>query len=349
MKRPDLYDHEQIRQQLKFQKEHTWDIDKDIDWQRSIDLRSYFLPLDEEAISFPGANPEQRLVLSQLMGLIVNATIAEMEEVANKIRHIAWRNVLDEYPVNPEMIALGEQFFLEEAKHSLLFKRYNDLFCEHIGIDPKDLSTIIPQAYGAVFQKAIKRNAERGGHAFWWVVAVVEEVSLLIYQNLYRHRKEIDPLYFQVHKRHFEEESKHTNYAFMMLDLIQQKGGSIRSRIHKRIDLIYSELFSTAWVLTELHKVRRVQNLRDKHPFFAILSSCIPLMDRMSKKELLSRLFVSAPYISLILNKNYHRYSLEFAKAHRAFSFQYPKPQPAKTNASKPLESYTAADVWDVS
>ncbi len=55
-----------------------------------------------------------------------------MEDVANKIRGVAWRDVLDAYPVNPEMYALGEQFFEEEAKHAQLFRRYNDLFCEQM-------------------------------------------------------------------------------------------------------------------------------------------------------------------------------------------------------------------------
>ncbi len=45
-----------------------------------------------------------------------------------------------------------------------------------------------------------------GGHAFWWVVAVVEEVALLIYQAVYRHRKQMDPLFYQIHRKHFEEE-----------------------------------------------------------------------------------------------------------------------------------------------
>jgi hypothetical protein len=328
----DIHDYERLRQQLADQKKHVWDIDRDIPWELGVDTNRFFLPLDDDSVAFPGANPKQRRALSQLMGVIVNTTISEMEDVAHKIRDVAWRQVLDQYPVNPEMYHLGEQFFEEEAKHAQLFRRYNDLFCEASEVDPHDLAKIVPSAYGAMFQKAIRANANAGGHAFWWVVAVVEEVALLIYQNMYRHRRDMDPLFYQIHRKHFEEESRHTNYAFMMLELIRQKNKNALQKLHLKVDLIYSEVFSSYWVVSELSKIKEVKKLAHKNEFFATLASCLPLMEKLSKRELVSRLFLSAPYISLILNHNHHSLSKQSATKHGAWQFKHPRPVQLKTH-----------------
>jgi hypothetical protein len=247
------------------------------------------------------------------------------------------------------MYELGEQFFAEEAKHAALFRRYNDLFCESLNVSPAELASVLPSAFGAIFQKAVIANSKMGGHAFWWVVAVVEEVALLIYQNIHRHRKDIDPLYYHIHRKHFEEESRHTNYAFLMLDLINKQPKSFTQTLMSKLDLAYSEFFSTAWVLTELHKVKRVRELKDRHPFFAKLNDCLPLLESLSTAELIKRLFVSAPYISLILNRNYHKYSIESAKAHGALRFKHPAPKASETKLELSEElSAQAESAWNL-
>jgi hypothetical protein len=335
----DPFDHLALRKQLDFQREHVFDLEHDLNWQEPIDLGRFFLPIDDEAIAFPGANADQRLVLSQLLGLVINNTISEMEDVANKLKHVAWRQILDEFPVNPEMEALGEQFFAEEMKHAELFRRFQAKFCAQTGIDPDDLRQIMPQAYGSTFQTAIRKNAELGGHAFWWVVAIVEEVSVLIYQQLYRTRKELDPLYYQVQRRHFEEESRHTSYAFLMLELIRRRSRNFRQKMHQRFDLVYSELFSTTWVVAELERIFTVRKLAKKHDFFARLNTCLPLIEKLSVAELARRLFISAPYISSVLNPRYHKLTPMTAAKHDALMFPYPVPKPALLFAA-------AKDIW---
>lgn len=330
----DPYDHNFLRHQIKWQSDHHFDLDNDIDWKSGINREAFFLPVDMDAIAFPGATEAQRRTLSQLMGLIVNSTISEMEVVANKLKNVAWRRILSEYPVNPEMITLGEMFFDEEAKHAKLFQNYLDVFMKQEGIDPQDLDVILPKAFGSTFQSAIRKNAQWGGHAFWWVVAMVEEVSVLIFQQLFRHRKNIDPLFYQIHRKHFEEESKHTHYAFMMLEVINDKCQGPKRSFFKKTDLMFSEIFSTVWVMSELHKIFQVEKLRGKHPFFDELADCLPLMRQLSWPELVKKLFVSAPYVSLILNKNYHHLSLQSAKDHRALHLRYPKPKLADTVVS---------------
>jgi hypothetical protein len=311
----------------------------DFDWQLPIDTNRYFLPIDDDAIAFPGANAEQRVVLSQLLGLVINATISEMEVVANKLKDVAWRQILRDYPVNPEMFDLGEQFFDEEAKHAALFQRFQNKFCDQYGIELEDLQQIMPEAYGSTFQAAIRRNAQAGGHAFWWVVAMVEEVSVLIFQQMYKHRSKLDPMYFQIQKKHFEEESRHTNYAFLMLELIRKKNAAHGRRFHQKTDLLYSELFSTGWVVSELEKVFNASRLAKKHEFFAKISECLPLMRKLSLPELAKRLFVSAPYISSVINPRYHRLTPLTAQKHEAWMLPFPEPEPAMLNAS-------AEDIW---
>lgn len=273
------------------------------------------------------------------MGLVVNATIAEMETVAFRIRDAAWRQILEDFPVNPEMKSLGEQFFDEEIKHAQMFARYVQTFADEVGVEIAQLDQILPKAYGSAFQSAIQKNARRGGHAFWWVVALVEEEAVLLYQQMYRHRKTLDPLYYEIHKRHFEEECRHTNYAFLMLKLIKDRPKTWRQSFHQKVDRIYSELFTTTWVLAELHKVFNVRHLSEKHPFFETLTSCMPLMKDLGWRELAKRLFISAPYISSVLNPRYHRLTSAAAAEHGALGFAYPAPNPAVTFAS-------AEDIW---
>lgn len=325
------FDHAALALQLRRQKKHAWDLERSIPWDTRIQTDRYLLPLDKDSIAFPGASPEQRLALSQFMGLVINSTIAEMENVINVMRTTAWENILRRYPVNPEMWELGDLFFAEENKHALAFERYNTLFCKAMGIAQDDLSRLLPKAYGSWFLKAISLNSKAGGHAFWWIVGSVEEVSILLYKNIHQARTEVEPLFYQVHLKHMEEESRHHNYAFLMLELIEQRNKNLSGILHKATDLLLSQIFSSSWVLAELHKIFSVKEMRKKNPFFEVLASSLPLLEKMSKIELMQRLFVSAPYISLMLNTRNHPLTIQTAKEQGAVRFPLPTPKNKKT------------------
>ena len=318
---------EALSAQIESQKKHAWCLEQDIPWEKGVDLNRFLLPLDQDAIAFPGANAEQRLALSQLMGLIINATIGEMEKVIHKLREVAFENILREYPVNPEMWELGDLFFKEEAKHSAAFARYVDVFADTMGIDRDQLDRLLPKAFGSLFLKKIMENARSGGFAFWWVVASVEEVSIEIYRPLQQYRDEIDPLYHMIHLRHLEEEARHRNYAFLMLDLLTRQPPSLKLWMRKKTDLILAQGLSAAWVLSELSKVHEAKALRHEHPFFATIHSALPLMKKVSFPDLFRRLFVSAPFISLVLNQRYHRHTRKTAQDFGILSFPYPEPR----------------------
>ncbi len=324
IKNVDPFGHESLARQVKLQTKLAWDLERDLSWQKGVDLSKFFLPLDEMAIAFPGASNEQRLALSQFMGLVVNATISEMEDALPRLKSTGWQRVLSEYPANPEMLELGELFFDEEAKHSRAFGKYLDSFCGTTGIDRPDLDALLPKAFGSFFQKSITANAVTGGHAFWWVVASVEEVSIEIYQHLYKCKDAIDPLYFELHRRHLEEEARHANYAFLMLNLIAKKPGYLNSAWHKKIDFAFAQLVGAPWVITELYKFLRVKRLKGVHPYFDVLASCIPLFEAMPKAELVKRMFVAAPYVSWLLNPSWRKQHKDTVKKHGAIVPPYP-------------------------
>lgn len=329
----DLYDHKALALQIARQKKYAWDLDTGIKWELGVDSSKFLLPMDNDNIAFPGADRKQQLALSQLLGLVINSTIAEMEDVINKLRDTAWVQVLRSYPVGPEMWELGELFFIEEKKHSVAFSRYIDIFCKEMGIKRETLDLILPKAYGSLFLKAITTNAKIGGHAFWWVVGAVEEVSIELYKEIHKHKDKIDPLFYDVHVKHMEEESRHHNYAFLMLDLIDKRRTNWQRYLHKKMDLLFAQAFSSGWVVAELAKVFEAKKYKDEHPFFETIASCEPLFRNLSWPELAKRLFISAPYISLVLNTKNHKLTTWTAEKLGTVSFPFPKPKNVATHS----------------
>ena len=314
-----------------------------MDWTRGVDPTRKLLPLDDAAIAFPGASPEQELALSQLMGLIVNSTVSEMEDSLPNLKYAGWERILRNYPANPELWELGELFFEEEAKHARAFSRYLDVFCQASGIDRDDLDLLLPKAFGSNFQRAITDNAVAGGHAFWWVVASTEEISINIYHQIHRCREQIDPLYWQLHRKHLEEESRHANYAFLMLSLVENQPVSLQNTLHRKVDYVFSQLVCAPWIVSELFKFFRVKEIAHKHPFFATLASCIPLYEKMSLPEKLSRMFLSAPYISWFLNPHYRRLHRSAADRLGSLIPPFPVPRPAPIGGAR-VETKEKAD-----
>jgi hypothetical protein len=325
---------ETLARQAALQRRLGWDLEADIPWHLGVDTGKYLLPLDDCNIAFPGASAEQRLALSQYMGLVVNATISEMEDALPRLKFAGWERLLRGYPVNPEMRDLGELFFDEEAKHARAFRKYLGAFSASHGLELDDVDRLLPKAFGSFFQQAITANAVAGGHAFWWVVASVEEVSVSIYQHIFKNRKTIDPLFFQLHKRHLEEEARHANYAFLMLDLAGKQPASFKKLLHRKVDFLVAQIAGGPWVVSELAKFFEVKKLKHKHPLFDVLASCVPLFESMSKPELVRRLFFAAPYVSWLMNPAWREDHRTLARALGAIVPPMPAPAegPLSTN-----------------
>ncbi len=320
----DPFNYLELADHLALQTKNAWDVDTCVDWSQAVNPMKMLLPLDDSSIAFPGASSEQKLALSQLMGLIVNATISEMEDCLPRLKNFAWDRVLREYPVGPELEALGEQFFVEEAKHAAAFKRYLTSFATAQGLELDDLDRLLPKAFGSHFQSAIIRNAKSGGQAFWWIVSNVEEVSINIFKGIYRNRSTVDPLFYQLHRRHLEEESRHANYAYLMINLLDHSRGGVAGWWHRKFDYSWSQMVAAPWVVSELYKFFNVKDLKHKNPWYEVLASCIPLYERMPIAERLKRMFVAAPYVSWILNPNQRPHQAAMRKVAGAWAMPFP-------------------------
>jgi hypothetical protein len=326
-----LFDDVGLREQIRRQKSASWALES-IDWARGYDTEKFFLPLDKDALFFPNASPSQRRILSQYFGMVVNATIAEMEQVIHKVKGFAWERLLAEHPTQPELVELGEIFFDEEEKHSRMFSLSIDRFCECNGLSRSLLDRLLPQAAGSPFLRATIEDAKAGGSLFWWVVAAVEEVSVEIYRALHPHQAKIDPLYFQLHRKHFEEEARHRSYAFLMLDLYHANAkkkarGSWRAAFQRKLGWVRSQRHIVEWILPELMRVERVETIRSVHPFFEGLASCLPLLHGERKRSSLRRMLVTAPYLSYFVNPRYHRQTCQSAERHAIWNLLWPNPE----------------------
>jgi hypothetical protein len=305
---PNLYNHEQLASYLKRQQEFAWDLEKDFPWDKGINLNTSFVPVQAQDFHLPFADANDLRVLSQYVGLLINSTICEMEKALDRSRKQCWENIMDRFPTNPEMEKLGEEFFIEEYKHSLAFDKYLDIFAQQTNVTREELKDVLPIFDHSKIEKLIRFNGIAGGMAMWWVVAAVEEESIAVYQSLVPHKNNTDPLFYEVHKKHFLEESRHAGYAFLMLDLYRTRASSEMANLFKKTDFLISEILQISWIMGELLKSRKIQKLRSRHPFYEHLARLLPVITSESPWRLIARLFNKTPYISLILNPQRNRH-----------------------------------------
>ncbi len=333
MKMPQPDDEQALAKILARQKELAWDFETSLPWGQGIDLSRPLVPLDRDSLVFPDASPEQRLIISQYLGLVIAQTFGEMETALVQAKELVWRRTLDRYPVNPEFEALGEQFFAEEEKHSRMFKKYLQTFASETGIAPEDLDQILPTVSGTMLQRILKLNSEIGGHALWWVLMLVEEVSILIYKQIMPFRKNIDPLYFAIHRRHFEEEVRHSPYSYWMIEHLYKRNKSLSNMVFRKTDVMLAQALEIHWAFSSLSRIKNTLWLRNKHPFYATLLSCIPLLRKLGPTEVIRRLFVGAPFVSLLLNPQYHNDFQTLVGKLRSMQIPTPAPRPRTLHA----------------
>lgn len=303
----DIYDEDKIARLLHVQKVQGIDFMQSIDWSSSIDLQKPLLPIDANALLFPEANDEERLVISQVMGLIVASTISELEEVAIGLKGPTWDKVLDKYPVNPEIRELGELFYEDERKHSIAFKRYIDLFAEKVNVDPDDLRKFLPTSQ-KLARSMYQMNSYFGGMAIWWLIAAVEEESILIFNQMKQDKANIDPLYFAVHKAHYEEEIRHKSYASIMLQINHDFSHTPLAFGLKKVDFFLAEVLNITWTFSQLYKVKALTSFKNHHPFFKTIAGLEKVLTKKSSLETFDVLFNQAPYTRDMLNLSEHKH-----------------------------------------
>lgn len=299
----------------------AWDEFSAVDWSVGVDFSKPFVPLDRDNLFFPDISPKERLAVSQYMGMMIAATFSEMECTMQRLRDVCWAPFMRRHCVNPELISLGHQFFNEEAKHARVFQRFLDACAAKLDVTPEDLKSILPRVNPGYVDRILRDNAKTGGLSLWWIVATVEEESVLIYRQMRSCRDKLDPLYFELHRRHFEEEARHAPYPFLMLALGDTHAGWLR-----KADFAISQVLKAFWLFFELSKTPSLVRFKDHHPFFRTLANLIPSLKKQPLGGLASSLMRETPYISCFLNPLFHPETKKAVAKTRVFTLPFPEP-----------------------
>lgn len=326
----NLYNEDKLDRLRKRQVSHGYDIEEVIPMTSKIDLSKPFVPLDEEALFFPGASAEQRLAISQAMGLVICVSTYEMEECLIRLRYECWDSIYRAYPVSPEFIELGERFFEEEKKHSETFKRFVNLYAQQAGLEVDDLLGLLPCVEGTKSELFLKRNMQNHGQCFWWIVAGVEQQFLSIYHAIHPFADKLDPLYHCIHRKHFEEEALHASFPYLMLELLNERNKSFLSRMRSKFDLATSQALQLGWSISSLNRFKKVKDLAHKHPFYETLASCIPLFEKLPPHVTFWKIMTQAPYVSGLVNPTSSRHMLRYANRRGTFVLPFPLVEPIR-------------------
>lgn len=302
------YSKEFLKRKLQVQTVQQWDMENDISWELGIDLTKSLLPPVKSPSIIPDGTPEEEHAFSQFMGLIAAAAIAEHEKLIEEIKEYSFDGTLKKYNVSDEFIELGESFFKDEAKHSKAFTKYIDLYAKELNLTQDELKSILPAHHkNSIFCNLFKLNSYLGGMAFWWTVATTEEHSMEIFRIIRPMQKKVDPLYYQIHKLHFEEEVRHSSFAQMMLDLQRSKEAPFPSRVLRKCDFVFSDLLEKVWTIIQLKKLSRVHRFKNRHPLLNTISVVITKINSIPLHKRINLLRGDIDYLSLMINPRKHK------------------------------------------
>jgi hypothetical protein len=253
--------------QLAHQAANEWDLERDVPWQ-AIDSQKPLIPLDSLFSKIPGITPEERVALSQLLGLMTVKAIGEHEHVLSAIREHCERHVNPNVPNVEDLKLLMNQFFSEEAKHSAAFARYVSTFAQDAGISLSDLNQILPTfSARSWFTKIILWNGRLGGNAAWHLMQLTEHESVDLFRYLKTIDNTIDPLYYNLHRLHYEEELRHISFPPIII-----RQGNFRKST-QQLNSRFARGVHAFWMLVQFMRLSHIHRLRNRHPFFAALQS----------------------------------------------------------------------------
>lgn len=295
-----------------------WDIDRDLDWGCHTEARP-LLPLGEDLERSLGLSCSESLALSQLLGLMAINAISEHERAIQYVKEACWSQPLRRRNLGQDYRDLGEQFFADEAKHSRAFARYIERFADRHGVPYLELLEILPSYKDSWVCRFFRWNSKLGGRAVWWLVMLTEEESLQIYRQIRPHKSEIDPLFYQLHKLHFQEEIRHISYAPLMLRKLGEPRCILQSWIG-RFDYVFAMAMHFLWIGQQLRRVGRARGLRKQHPFFGSIASVFDKLDALPLRKRWQILFFEVPFLSDLFRPARHRAVRIEWKRNRDFS-----------------------------
>jgi len=272
--------HNRIDSMLRTQKAQEWHIDGNVPWTK-LDVRQPLMPTSLFRHSTLTEN--EWVALAQLLGLMSIAAISQHEAVMGAIEQQSLNGVDLGHESAGNLKPLLDQFFREESKHSEAFARYIELFAKQKGIDLSDLKRLLPQlprtswiTRGFLFLNWL------GGNAIWHLVQMTELESIDLYRFLLDSGANVEPLFLELNRLHYEEEVRHISVPALVL---QAKGPSPA----RRLNLVAARLLHSLWAIGQFRRLYQLRRLRHVHPFFAELyTGCTKLSFRLIASSLTS-------------------------------------------------------------
>lgn len=307
--------HLDLKKRLNTLVRHEWSLMDDIDWNQGIDLSKPLLGLSSDFVKECNLNQAEALAVSQTLGIMAISAIAEHENVLDSFKDSYWLPLMKKSNASTDLVDLGDQFFKEEKKHAEAFNQYIKMFAAKTNLSSTQLGEFLPKfSKDSIYTKLFRLNLMMGGQALWWAVATTEAESIDIYSSIKKSTKEVDPLYTQIHKLHFEEELRHKCYAFLMLELDSSSNEiNFFRKILRRFDYMYSHLLEVTWAFNQLRRLKNVEAIATKHPIYSNLVSAIKKFEQLPLLTKIKVLLFKTPFLSPLLRLNRHREVREYA------------------------------------
>ena len=290
------------RNMMLLQTAKSWDPEQDLDWS-TLNPQRALLPLSQGLSSALDLSEAEQLALSQLAGLMAAQSISQHEKVLDVVRHDSWSLPAQKFKMDADLCALGEEFFRDEQKHAETFARYVTLFAANQKIPYADLSKILP-----VFRpqswltKLMTLNSILGGRAVWWLVMLTEEESLSIFRILKAHAEKTDPLYFNVHRLHYEEEVRHMSYAPHMLNFLKLAHAKSQfAAFFQKFDFIQTYVLHMIWIISQVLRLRHLKKYQGENPFMQRLKSTYEKSRKIPLHKLLRLMYTELPWFRQLL------------------------------------------------
>ena len=321
----DVDDPERMRAVVARMRRNAWDLERDFDWNAKIDVDKPLLPLAQIDRVFPGLDPEEQLVLAQLFGLVVAQIFSDAEQFLNKTREQLWGDFERLFDGHSALLELGTQFFDEERKHAEMFRRYITAWLVARGLDVERFFAEQPRFSESWQHRVILRNAARGGLAFWGIVLLAEEESPLIYRYLEDAPDDIEPLYLQIHRKHFEEEARHATFAYTAMAYLADRLHGLGGARRRRTDVMLAQSMQISFIAQAI--AQRQRNLPDPtiHPWIATVVRAMKKVRRLPPSHLFRVFFREPTLIGPFMNYRFHRNMVEMATTRRLWSLPLPR------------------------
>jgi hypothetical protein len=321
----DVRDPERMRTLVARMRRNAWDLDRDLAWNTPLDVDRPLLPLAQIDRMFPGLEADERLALSQLFGLVVAQIFSDAEQFLNATRDRLWGAFERLFAGHPALLDLGTQFFDEERKHAEMFRRYISAWLVARGLDVERFFAEQPRFSESWQHRVILRNAARGGLAFWWIVLLAEEESPLIYRHLEDAPDDIEPLYLQIHRKHFEEEARHATFAYTAMAYLADGLTGWRSAWRRRADVVLSQCMQLSFLAQAIAHRRRHLPDPGAHPWLATVVRAMEKVGRLPARHLFRVFFREPTLIGPFLNYRFHENMVEMAATRRLWTLPLPR------------------------